>query len=90
MGEVAVLIFAGGSRGWVRDSGKGVAERRGGRNGIWVRIFLFFFFNSVNIIIFLMYKKKLPRGSHISTNVAVTSALNRSIDGKCNGCMKLK
>ena len=52
----------------------------GRRKGFWVFlvfifILFFIFLNRVNIIIFLMYKKYifLPRGCHISTNVAAMS-----------------
>ena len=73
-------------------NGRGEGEETG--YGV---VFLFFFFflnlfNWVNIIIFLMYKKTffLSRGSHISTNVAATSAFNRPMDVKSNGGIILK
>ena len=72
-----------------------MGEERGKKRDMGL-FFCFFFilnlFNRVNIIIFLMYKKIffLPRGSHISTNVATTSAFNRPIDVKSNGGIILK
>ena len=58
-----------------------------GGEGLWVS---FFFFNFFRKFRFLKEKIKklfyLPRGRHL----AATSAFNRSMNGKCNGCIILK
>ena len=69
----------------------GCGEKGGGRRGIRFQVFFFFFF-FLNLEDLGFLEKKIKKLLFLPrvTNVAATSTLNGSMDGKCNGCIILK